>query len=83
MAYNHIIKKKSLGSVVSGGKTLALSAATEIGYWTPPSSMAGKLKSPLGKAIQSSPGENSIMGRRSLRSVGGVETSIIFNLRSS
>ncbi len=56
MAYNHIIKKKTLGSVVSGGKTLVLSAATQTDYWTRPASMADKLKSPLEKAVESSPG---------------------------
>ena len=57
MAYNHIIEKKTLGSVVSGGKTLVLSAATQTDYWTRPGSMADKLKSPLEKAVKSSPGK--------------------------
>jgi hypothetical protein len=57
MSYNHIIKKKTLGSVISGGKRLVLSAATETDHWTRPDFMADKLKAPLEKAVESSPEE--------------------------
>ncbi len=55
MSYNHIIKKKALGSVISGGKKLVLSAATETDHWTRPDFMADKLKDSLEKAFQNSP----------------------------
>jgi hypothetical protein len=60
MAYNHIIKKKNLGRVLSGGKALILSAATQTDYWTQLDSMAEKLKEPLGKAVESPPAADSI-----------------------
>ena len=55
--YNHIIKKKTLGTVISKGKTLVLSAATETDHWKRPDFIADKLKAPLEKAVESSPEE--------------------------
>ena len=55
MSYNHIIKRKALSQVVSGGKTLLLSAATQTDYWSRPDFMADKLKGPLEKAVEGSP----------------------------
>jgi hypothetical protein len=54
MSYNHIIKKKVLGSVISGGKMLVLSAATETDHWKRTEFMADKLKGPLEEAVESS-----------------------------
>ena len=51
MINNHIIKKKAIGSVFSGGKTFVLSAATQTDYLGRLESMADKLKAPLEKAV--------------------------------
>src|SRR5947209_561639 len=52
MSYNHIVKKKTLGSVISGGKRLVLSAATETDHWTRPNFMPNKLKLPWRKRLK-------------------------------
>ncbi|KAF2152714.1 hypothetical protein K461DRAFT_313350 [Myriangium duriaei CBS 260.36] len=55
MTYNSIITKKTLGSVTSKGKSLALSAATRTDYWSRPDHVAGDLREPLEKAVVDNP----------------------------
>lgn len=56
MSYNNIIKKKALGVIVLGHRSVTLSAATETDHWTRPSFAADKLKEPMVASVTSSPG---------------------------
>lgn len=56
MTYNRIIKKKTLGTVISEGKALTLSAATQTDYWKRPDFVADQLRTTLEEAVKNSPG---------------------------
>ena len=55
MSYNQIFAKKASGSIVVGGKTVALSAATKTSLWDRPDNVAATMKGALEKAVHENP----------------------------